>query len=492
MKRSVYLFLALALCLSLFAGCSGQKTAASASAGTASAASASTAAASASSAAASAGSAAASAGTSSGSASSSPDISGELEVAAFSNGELYDKFWNTAVEEFNKLYPNCKVTLVLSSNIEESMRPRFVSGDAPDIYWMSGQADVDEAPLTAEGKFMDLTDWYNSVEAIGYDGLLKDNISIEMFNRANGGIYGMGFCYGCWGCLYNQSMTEQYGWTPPTNWKEFETLAATIKSASSDIYPMIHQGIYPDYVGFGLMQPGIATDGGKQILVDEGNLKSEAYDEPAVVNAWTKLEEVRDNDWSPQYCLSLSHTEAQMMWLQGKAFLLPCGNWLEGEMADSMPDGFKVGFIPSFWHDSTDTPTMVANSARVSVSADTKNPDAALAFLQVLFSKNMTRAVVECDLGIPCMKDSLDGMELSQENQQVLDLVNQGKVNVICEIGGSGNFEPYGEQRTVIKNNIAAILSGDEDAKTALTNVKTEIDRIRNDSSIEKIPISVS
>lgn len=418
-------------------------------------------------------------------------ISGELEIAAFSNGEAQDKFWNTAVEEFNKLYPDCKVNLITSANIEESMRPRFVSDNAPDIYFMGGQANADVTPLTAEGKFMDLTDWYNSVEAIGYDGLLKDNMATEMFNRQNGGIYGMGFYYGVWACLYNKNMLEEHGWTLPNNWAEFEALAKEIKD-TTDIYPIIHQGQYPDYIGYGLMQSGIATDGGKELLCEEGNLNVDAFDNPAVVSAYEKLAEVRANDWSPEFCLSMSHTEAQMMWLQGKALFLPCGNWLAGEMADSLPEDFEIGLCPTFWHDSDNTPNMVANTAFVAVSADTKNPDAALAFMQVLFSKNVTRAVAECGMGIPCMRDELEGIDLGQENTQVLELANSGAAEIICEIGGSGNFEPYAELRTAVKNTIASILSGEKDTTTALTDLKAEVARIRDDSSIAKVTITVS
>lgn len=472
MKRIVCLLLALMMCLSLFAGCS-TKTNDTAVDSTPS------------------GETSATAPTAAADADPTAAISGELEVAAFSNGEANDKFWNTVIEEFNKLYPDCKVSLITSANIEESMRPRFVSDNAPDIYFMGGQANADVVPLTAEGKFMDLTEWYNSAEAIGYDGLLKDNMATEMFNRQNDGIYGMGFYYGVWACLYNKNMLAEHGWTLPTNWSEFEALAKQIKE-TTDIYPLIHQGQYPDYIGYGLMQGGIATDGGNELLCEEGNLNVDAFDDPAVVSAYEKLAEVRENGWSPEYCLSMSHTEAQMMWLQGKALFLPCGNWLAGEMADSLPEGFEIGLCPTFWHDSDNTPNMVANTAFVTVSADTKNPDAALAFMQVLFSKNVTRAVAECGMGIPCMRDELDGIDLGQENTQVLDLANSGAVDIICEIGGVGNFEPYAELRTAVKNTIAAILSGEKDTTAALTDLKTEVVRIRDDSSIEKVTISVS
>ncbi len=115
-------------------------------------------------------------------------IGGDLEVAVFSNGETMDAFWDTIVAEYNAVYPDVNVTLIKSANIEETMRPRFISGDAPDVYYMGGQANVDEVTLTQEGKFMYLSDWYETAEAIGYDGLLKDNIATELFNRPGAAI----------------------------------------------------------------------------------------------------------------------------------------------------------------------------------------------------------------------------------------------------------------------------------------------------------------
>ena len=95
-------------------------------------------------------------------------------------------------------------------------------------------------------------------------------------------------------------------------------------------------------------------------------------------------------------------------------------------------------------------------------------------------------------MGIPCMRDELEGIDLGQENTQVLELANSGAAEIICEIGGAGNFEPYAELRTAVKNTIASILSGEKDTTTALTDLKAEVARIRDDSSIEKVTITVS
>ncbi len=417
-----------------------------------------------------------------------PALSGNLEVAVFSNGELMDQFWNTAVKEFNALYPDVKVTLVANPKIEESMRPRIVSGNTPDVYYMGGSANMDEASLTADGKFMKLNDFLDKTEAVGYEGLLKDNLAAQIFNKSGEDIYGMAFAYGVWGYYFNAAMAEKYGWEAPNNWEEFTELAPKIKAEG--IYPIIHQGKYPDYMGYGLMQPGIASMGGREQLVKMANLDASAYRSDVVLNAYKKYEVIRDNDWAPKSALSLTHTEAQMEWLLGKAFIIPCGNWLEGEMANDIPDGFKMGFMPSFWFEGDKTPTYVANSARISIFQGSKNPEAAKAFLQVLFSKNMTKAIVECGMGIPAVKDTLEGMELSPSNQAVVNQTSAGEAVVINEVGGSGNFEPYGEQRTVTTNNIAAILGGQKSAAQAVEDIVKEIERIFNDSSITKVPIS--
>lgn len=415
-------------------------------------------------------------------------ISGTLEVAVFSNGDLMDEFWDKAVEEFNALYPDCEVSLIANPKIEESVRPRFISGNPPDVYYMGGQANADEAQLTSDGQFMKLNDFYETAAAVGYEGKLKDNMAAEMFNRVGDDIYGMGFAYGVWGYYYNAAMAAEYGWEAPQNWQEFLELAPKIKAEG--IYPIIHQGKYPDYMGYGLMQPGIAADGGRETLVKMANLDADTYRSDVVLNAYKKYEEILENDWAPMSALSLTHTEAQMEWLQGKAFIIPCGNWLEGEMENDIPEGFEMEFMPSFWAESGKTPVYVGSGAKVSIAANTKNPEAAKAFLAILYSENMTKAIVECKMGIPCVKDTLEGMTMTPSNQAVLRQVAEGKATVITEVGGAGNFEPYPEQRTVTNNNIAAILGGQKTAEDALNDIATEIERIAGDSSIQKIEIS--
>ncbi len=415
------------------------------------------------------------------------EISGSLEVAVFSNGDLMDQFWDKVVAEFSSLYPDCEVTLIANPKIEESMRPRFVSDNPPDVYYMGGNANMDEQALTGDGKFMKLNDFYETAEALGYGGLLKDHMGAEIFNEQNGDIYGMSFAYSVWGYYYNVGMAEEYGWEPPVNWDDFCELAPKIKEQG--IYPIIHQGKYPDYMGYGLMQAGIAVDNGKETLVSMGNLDADTYRSEEVLKAWQKYETIRENDWAPPSALSLTHTEAQMEWLQNKAFLIPCGNWLEGEMANDIPEGFQMAFRPSFWFDSDNTPVYVGASCRISIAENTKNPEAAKAFLQVIFSKNITKAVAEYGMGIPCMNDELEGVELPPSNASVLQQVAKGEVKIINEVGGSGNFEPYAEQRTIINNNIAAVLGGQKTAEQALEDVAKEVERIAGDESIVKVTI---
>lgn len=415
-------------------------------------------------------------------------IGGELEVAAFSNGDLYDDFFETAVKEFNALYPDCKVTLVMSANIEEQMRPRFVSGDAPDIYFLGGNANLDEAELTAQGKFMDLTEWFETADALGYEGKLKDNMGAKVFNENDKGIFGMALGYGGWGCLYNVNMAQEKGWEVPKNWSEFEKLAETIKA--DGIYPIIHQGQAPDYMGFGLVQGGVATDGGKEALLNIGNLNDNAYDQDAAKATWDKLQEIYEKDWAPQYCMSMGVAESQMEFLQGKAFLLPCGNWIEGEMAENWPEGFKAGFTYSFMYDSNNKPQIIGYGARVSVSADTKNPDAALEFMRVLFSKNMTAKVVE-DMGtIPAMKDDLEGVVMPNSTKELMDIMNRGEAEMIVEIGGAGNFQPYAALADADKDNVGAVLSGTKTADQAREDLNKVLSDIKNDASVSKVPIS--
>jgi len=414
-------------------------------------------------------------------------ISGDLEIAVFSNGDLMDNFWNYAVDEFRRLYPNVKATLNASPKIEESIRPRFVSGNPPDLYYMGGWATADENQLTQEGHFMDLTDFFNSADAIGYDVKFKDTFAVQANNTKDGRLYGIGIDYYVWGAYYNKGMARQYGWEPPTNWQEFLELAPKIKAAG--IYPIIHQGKYPDYLGYGFMQSSIAANGGRQLLVNMANLNKGAYLDPVVLDAYRKYELLRDNDYLPASALSLTHTEAQMEWLQGRSFIIPCGNWLEGEMANDIPRGFEMGFIPSFWNDAGKTPIFVTSTAHISISEKAKNPDAAKEFLRVLFSKNVVLAHLDMQSGISVIKEEYAGKELIPSTRDIQEWVNAGKVQVISAVGGTGGFEPYPEQRAVINNNIAAILGRQVTAVEALAAIEAECQRILNDDSIAKVEI---
>ena len=80
--------------------------------------------------------------------------------------------------------------------------------------------------------------------------------------------------------------------------------------------------------------------------------------------------------------------------------------------------------------------------------------------MRVLFSKNMTAKVVE-DMGtIPAMKDDLEGVEMPNSTKELMDIMNRGEAEMIVEIGGAGNFQPYAALADADKDNVGAVLSG--------------------------------
>ncbi len=83
----------------------------------------------------------------------------------------------------------------------------------------------------------------------------------------------------------------------------------------------------------------------------------------------------------------MSHTDSQMLFLQHKDAMIPNGLWLENEMKKDVPEGFKFGFIPSVMQKPGGKFVAIPYTSNIAIAKKAKNPDAAKAFIEFIFTK---------------------------------------------------------------------------------------------------------
>jgi ABC-type glycerol-3-phosphate transport system substrate-binding protein len=143
---------------------------------------------------------------------------------------------------------------------------------------------------------------------------------------------------------YNVQIFEDLGVQPATTWAEFLTLCQTINEKGAD------KGIKPICVS-GPTAPYCAHwwDRMTQRIVGREAVEAVAYgdaklaDNPGFLTAAQEIAKLPDSDWLMQGYEGADFTGAQALFFQGKAAMIHMGSWLAAEMADAIPEGFRLG-----------------------------------------------------------------------------------------------------------------------------------------------------
>ncbi|MBH5318914.1 extracellular solute-binding protein [Paenibacillus sp. GSMTC-2017] len=310
-------------------------------------------------------------------------LTGEFEVQYFVGG-YGDKWWKHVLAEFQKANPELKITETAGSQINEQMRPRWIQGSPPDFVYIDG-AGSNEAQMVTDNQLLDLTSFLK--EAKNKDGKALLDIAIGQPTDYSGKNFTMPLVFGSWGTFYDKAWFAAQGWEKPTDFESFLAVGEKIKATG--VSPYIHTGVYPYYINGGLLNSAIVSENGgdgsiisRMASLEEGVFKSEP-----IMKALDKIVQLRDKGFIDPGSIALNHTDSQMAFLQHKAAFIPNGLWLENEMSKDVPAGFEFDFIPSVLQDKGEKYVAIPYTASVAIAEKAKNPEAAKAFLQFIFTE---------------------------------------------------------------------------------------------------------
>jgi len=290
-----------------------------------------------------------------------PDEEVTLKVTFFEAG--FGKEWqNWLKAEFEKEHTNVTVELVGDANLLETITPMIESGvDAPDVFMTNGSMWEEWGP---QGLVMDLTSLYDEVVP-GTDMTLdkyitdvaKDKFYFDL-GEDNGGVkkYAVPWSAGPMSVVYNANMFEEHGWVYPETWKEFEILCEEIKAAG--IAPLTYPGKYPNYTRPFIRSWQLQAMGEESFLGEFKNPTSaDIYGDPAILESFTNFKKLFDNGWIMEGTTALDHTQVQMEFINNKVAMILNGYWLEQEMSEVWPEGYKIVMSPVPQAGKIDKPT---------------------------------------------------------------------------------------------------------------------------------------
>ncbi len=349
-------------------------------------------------------------------------------------GDDYIKYCAKMMEQ---AYPGMKVNVTSTQRVGDTLRPRFVGGNPPDVIDNSGAGQLDMAALVADGQVADLEELMNApaLDTPGKtvrESLIPGSQDDQVYN---GKQLALNFVFSGYGICYSKALFDKKGWTYPATWEDMITFCDQLKK-DGEIAPWTHQAKYPYYVQNMVLFPLIYSAGGNDLIVKIDNLEPNVWKDPAVLRAVENYYMLYDRGWLMEGTAGLDHTGSQAEFYKGKAVFIPCGGWLENEMKTILPPDFEttMSILPPF-KDGVGNPkaAQTGGGEPYIVPSKAKNVKHGMEFLRFLMSKAEAKYFAENVLSISAVQGGLEGAKASTFMKAQVEMANNAAGAVIIQ-----------------------------------------------------------
>jgi len=395
-----------------------------------------------------------------------------LKVAFFQGG-YGDSWFVWLKEQFEQQHKNVTIELEGNPKMNEIIQPRIESNtNVPDIVFVDDSLMRKWGPA---GLLADITDLYQEPTSDGKT--IAETITDSTANAMDvfGKRFGVPWTKLTQGIIYNVKMFEENGWEYPSTWEDMEQLVEKIKAKG--IAPFTYPGQYPAYL-FPFGHAAYLQYGGPEFIEKltnpaESDIPS-LYEHNGFKRAYGLLEQMFKQDWMLKGSLALNHTESQMEFLRGKSAMILNGEWLENEMKDALPEGFRMRMmpIPPAKDAIVNEPVIESlTSGFGGIPNASKNQEWAKKFLLFTSTEEANRKFTELTGSTRAFIYSVDGLPISDFTKSVLEAANKYKTIALV-------YKPQALEESPGIDAYSAIASGSKSVEEIVAaNMKLSPDK---------------
>lgn len=275
-----------------------------------------------------------------------------------------DATYSKMVAEFEAENPGIKIDHISTVNAElkKQIKIAMLAGNMPDVVCFD---NPDFASFAASGYLMDITDlvsgwadmpqYYSAtISAVTY----KDRL------------YGLPFESNSLGLWYNKTMLDSLGLGVPTTWDDVLAICKAAKEKGN--YGLAIAAPQSEVCTFQFI-PWLYAAGGTV----------EKLDTPEAAKALTFLSDLISQGYMSKEVLGYSHGNLTKAFQSGNIALMVNGSWAKSNLEGT---SFEYGATTMPVVNAGDTPTTCLGGYHIGISADCKNADAALKYLEFMSS----------------------------------------------------------------------------------------------------------
>ncbi|MBK8137401.1 MAG: extracellular solute-binding protein [Chloroflexi bacterium] len=294
-----------------------------------------------------------------------------------------DQINETLVNPFNAEHPGIQLVVTPQVELNNTLRTALASGEAPDILQTPGASFI--AEFLKSGLIMNLQDaavangWEEKLLPWAYQsGILE------------GGLYSIPLTYESMVMLYNKTVFEQNGWTPPTNLAEFEAVSEAAIAAG--INPLSYGNLRSQPNNEHLVGIYLNNYAGPE-NVYKALIGEKSWTDPEFAEAIALLKtHIADNGWysgSLETYFAYGWDEFWGEFSTGGAAMMFIGTWgFRGatEFFAETEYDWDWAPLPVFSEGAGEYNYELATGSTLSVNAESENPEAVITVLDWLMS----------------------------------------------------------------------------------------------------------
>lgn len=346
---------------------------------------------------------------------------GTLEIYIFDGG--FGDEYATEIHEptFSEKWPDVTIDHHAAVDIAGELQARFVAGDPPDFVNNSGDGQMDQSVLSADGQLYDLSplwdapSWDDPSKKVR-DVVLPGTIEVGTFS---GVPQILNYAFTVFGVWYNKTLLDENGWPVPTTWQEMMDVCADI--AATGIAPWVYQGVTaPRYMNWPILAMA-AKQAGTDVLLAIDMLEEGAWKHEAVVESANAIHMLAQNNYFLPNVAAMEFRDAQGLWARGQAVFCPSGSWLENEEKDAIAENptFELAVMPDPLLDPS-TAAMPLETVRATagepylIPADAKNPQGAMEYMRAMLSLDAAKQFSQKVTSLTAVVGATDGVTFEQ------------------------------------------------------------------------------
>ena len=264
-----------------------------------------------------------------------------VDAVIFNGGYGVD-YAEFAGKQVEKVQAGSTVKVTPATNIAQTLQPRFVAGNPPDVIDNSGAGLI--GINTIRDQLAELTD---VIEAKNYEGqVIKDTLypGVTEPGTFDGKFVQLNYVLTVYALWYSAALFEKEGWEVPKTYDEMLALGQEAKG----------KGKY--LLGWGkeaatyyqtMAIAGAIKQGGDEVRLALENLKPDCWSSEAVQGVFNGLKKIIDAGYVKPGGAGTQFTAAQAQWSDAEDFILyPSGGWIENEMKKQTKEGFQMTGAP--------------------------------------------------------------------------------------------------------------------------------------------------